>query len=62
MALDEAGRRRWLEQLSPDYKDLIDALRRALLPQAAEAATLAAVSPLPNVDVAGPAVRARRAI
>ena len=54
LPLDEAGRRRWLEQLSPDYKDLVDALRRALLPEAAEAATLAAVSALPNLDAAGP--------
>jgi hypothetical protein len=33
LPLDDAGRRRWIEQLSPDYEDLVEALRRALLPE-----------------------------
>src|ERR1700733_12616174 len=55
LPLDEAGRRRWLEKLSPDYADLVDALRRALLPEGDEAVHLAAVSALPNLDAAGSA-------
>jgi serine/threonine protein kinase/tetratricopeptide (TPR) repeat protein len=33
LPLDDAGRRRWLETLSPDYADLLPALRQALLPE-----------------------------
>jgi uncharacterized protein (DUF924 family)/serine/threonine protein kinase/Tfp pilus assembly protein PilF len=55
LPLDEAGRRCWLEQLSPQHQDLVDALRRALLPEAADPAAVAAVSALPNLGVAGPA-------
>src|SRR5271166_5228458 len=32
LPLDEAGRRRWLDTLSPEYQDLARVLRRALLP------------------------------
>jgi hypothetical protein len=42
LPLDEASRRRWLEKISPDHRDLVDALRRALFPDAEEAAALAA--------------------
>jgi serine/threonine protein kinase/Tfp pilus assembly protein PilF len=49
LALDEAGRRRWLEQLSPEHQDLAEPLRRALLPDAEQAGTLAAVSAMPNL-------------
>src|ERR1700722_16388851 len=55
LPLDEAGRRRWLEQLSPDHQDLVGALRSALLPEAADCAAVAAVSSLPKLDAAGPA-------
>jgi uncharacterized protein (DUF924 family)/serine/threonine protein kinase/Tfp pilus assembly protein PilF len=55
LPLDDAGRRRWLENLSPDHQHLGDALRRALLPEAADPAAVAAVSALPNLDAAGPA-------
>jgi serine/threonine-protein kinase len=54
LPLDEAGRRRWLEQLSPDHQDLVGALRSALLPEAADPAAVAAVSSLPKLDAAGP--------
>jgi serine/threonine protein kinase/tetratricopeptide (TPR) repeat protein len=33
LPLDDAGRRRWLETLSPDYADLLPALRQSLLPE-----------------------------
>jgi hypothetical protein len=36
LELDEPGRRRWLEALPPEHKDLEPALRRALVPQAAQ--------------------------
>ncbi len=39
LALDEAGRARWLEELSPEHRDLAAALREALLPGAAQAAS-----------------------
>jgi len=40
LALDESGRRRWLENLSPEYQDLSQALRAALLPDATRSAEL----------------------
>jgi serine/threonine protein kinase len=49
LALDEAGRRRWLEQLPPEHEELADPLRRALLPEAGQAGILAAVSAMPNL-------------
>jgi serine/threonine protein kinase/Tfp pilus assembly protein PilF len=33
LPLDDAGRRRWLEALGPEYADLLPALRPALLPE-----------------------------
>jgi len=33
LALDAAGRRLWLERLSPEYQDLVQYLREALLPR-----------------------------
>jgi len=33
LPLDDAGRRRWLETLSPDHADLLPALRQSLLPE-----------------------------
>jgi serine/threonine protein kinase len=50
LPLDGADRRRWLEQLSPDHQDLVDALRRALFPELEEAAALAVVSGLPDLE------------
>jgi hypothetical protein len=38
LPLDEAGRRLWLERLSPDYQDIAQALREALLPTGNQAA------------------------
>jgi eukaryotic-like serine/threonine-protein kinase len=38
LPLDAAGRREWLEKLSPEYQDLVPALRKVLLPQEAQAA------------------------
>jgi hypothetical protein len=38
LALDDAARRNWLERLAPEHQDLADALRRALLPEKAQAA------------------------
>jgi hypothetical protein len=32
LPLDEAGRRRWLATLPPEYTDLLAPLRQALLP------------------------------
>jgi serine/threonine protein kinase/Tfp pilus assembly protein PilF len=47
LPLDEAGRRRWLEDLAPEYRDLAPALRQALLPGAAQAAVLQALATPP---------------
>ena len=33
LPLDDAGRRRWLEELPAEYADLLSALRQALLPE-----------------------------
>jgi len=56
LPLDEPGRRRWLENLSPEYRDLAQALRAALLPDATRSAELDSFlenSPsLQDVDVA----------
>jgi serine/threonine protein kinase len=38
LPLDEAARRRWLADLSPEYQDLAQALRAALLPDATKSA------------------------
>ena len=32
LPLDESGRRSWLERLSPEYAEIAQALRQALLP------------------------------
>jgi len=40
LPLDETGRRRWLESLSPEYQDLAQTLRAALLPDATRSAEL----------------------
>jgi len=38
LELDEPGRRRWLEALDPEHRDLEAALRRALLPDGKDGA------------------------
>jgi len=40
LPLDETARRRWLADLSPEYQDLAQALRAALLPDATKSAEL----------------------
>jgi serine/threonine protein kinase/TolB-like protein/Flp pilus assembly protein TadD len=49
--LDTAARRRWLEELSPDNRDLAEALRGALFPEAASA--LDSPAALPNGEGGG---------
>jgi serine/threonine protein kinase/Tfp pilus assembly protein PilF len=49
LALDEAGRRPWLERATQEHPDLAAALREALLPGAAQAADLKALMSLPKL-------------
>ncbi len=53
LPLDEAARRRWLVDLSPEYQDLAQALRAALLPDATRSAEFKSFleTPLSLVDV-----------
>ena len=56
LPLDEAGRRLWLADLSPEYQSLAEALRAALLPektQSAEVQSLEMLPDLQDVDAAG---------
>jgi serine/threonine protein kinase/TolB-like protein/Flp pilus assembly protein TadD len=52
LALDEAGRRPWLERATQEHPDLGAALREALLPGAAQAAELKALMSLPKLGAA----------
>ena len=52
LALDEGGRRVWLESLPPEHRDLEPALREALLPGAAQAAELKGLMSLPKLGAA----------
>ena len=52
LALDEAGRRAWLERATLAHPDLAAALRAALLPGAAQAADLKALMSLPKLGAA----------
>jgi len=52
LALDEAGRRAWLERAAQRHPDLAAALREALLPGAAQAAELKALMSLPKLNAA----------
>jgi len=52
LELDAGGRRRWLEELSADDRDLEPALRRALLAQGDEAAGSEELAALPGVGAA----------
>ena len=47
LPLDEAGRRRWLADLSPEYQDLAQALRAALLPDATKSAEVQSFLEIP---------------
>ncbi len=49
LGLDAAGRRAWLERACREHADLAVALREALLPEAAQAAELEALSGLPKL-------------
>jgi eukaryotic-like serine/threonine-protein kinase len=53
LALDEGGRRVWLERVAQEHPDLAAALREALLPGAAQAAELKVLMSLPKLDAAG---------
>jgi serine/threonine protein kinase/TolB-like protein len=50
LPLDAAGRRAWLEKLSPPYRDLAAVLREALLPEDVPTAGSTAASILPKLD------------
>ena len=50
LPLDEAGRERWLENLSPEHTDLAQALRTALLPDEAEVAQVQSLDIPANVQ------------
>src|SRR6202011_5048750 len=52
LPLDEAGRRLWLVDLSPEYQDLAQALRGALLPEEGEGAEVQSLEMLPNLQEA----------
>jgi len=52
LALDEAGRRAWLERATQEHPDLAPALREALLPGSAQAAELKALMSLPKLGAA----------
>ncbi|HEY6621091.1 MAG TPA: hypothetical protein VIY68_16205 [Steroidobacteraceae bacterium] len=47
LPLDEADRRRWLADLSPEYQDLAQALRAALLPDATKSAEVRSFLEMP---------------
>lgn len=49
LPLDADGRRRWLEDLPPEYQDLAQALRNALLPERPDAAGDGPLSTLPKL-------------
>jgi len=50
LPLDEAGRRLWLVDLSPEYQALAQALRAALLPEDTEGAQLQSLEVLPELE------------
>ena len=52
LPLDEAERRVWLENLPPEHRGSGPALREALLPGAAQAAELKALTSLPKLGAA----------
>jgi eukaryotic-like serine/threonine-protein kinase len=50
LPLDEAGRRQWLVELSPEYQSLAQALRAALLPDEREGAGVQSLEMLPDIQ------------
>ncbi len=52
LPLDAAGRRDWLDELSPEYRELAQYLREALLPGDSQAAELKSLSTLPKLGAA----------
>ncbi len=52
LPLDAAARRDWLERLSPEYRELAQHLREALLPGDSQAAELKSLSTLPKLGAA----------
>src|SRR6202034_4850988 len=52
LPLDAAGRRDWLDKLSPEYRELAQSLREALLPGDSQAAELKSLSTLPKLSAA----------
>ncbi|MDB6107143.1 MAG: hypothetical protein JWO52_7142 [Gammaproteobacteria bacterium] len=56
LPLDAAGRRAWLETLSPEYQDLAEALRHALLPDDSHAAGCNLLPTLPKLGPPGETV------
>jgi serine/threonine protein kinase len=54
LPLDAAGRRAWLEALSPEHQELLQYLREALLPQDPRAAGLEPLSPQALASFASP--------
>jgi serine/threonine protein kinase/Tol biopolymer transport system component len=52
LPLDAAGRRDWLDKLSPEYRELAQHLREALLPGDSQAAELKSLSTLPKLGSA----------
>jgi serine/threonine protein kinase/Tfp pilus assembly protein PilF len=52
LPLDAAGRRAWLEALSPEFQEIAPALQQALLPGAAQTADLEALATLPKLGSA----------
>ena len=53
LPLDEAGRRLWLVELSPEYQDLAQALRAALLPEETDGPPLQTLELLPGLLQSG---------
>jgi iron complex outermembrane receptor protein len=52
LPLDAAARRDWLERLSPEYRELAQYLREALLPGDSQAAEIKSLSTLPKLGAA----------
>src|SRR5258708_22563581 len=52
LPLDESGRRSWLENLSPEYVDISQALRQALLPDGEQLSDGAHLETLPSFSLA----------
>jgi eukaryotic-like serine/threonine-protein kinase len=50
LPLDEAGRRVWLADLSPEYQGLAEALRAALLPEKTQSAEVQSLEMLPDLQ------------